>query len=76
MDFGHLFWSRTISVKFELEQVEFGMLISGIPLLEKSQTECNLTFKTCGLSMKTKVIYQLIVKVVTPRENRIQTHAS
>ena len=38
------------------------MLISGIPLPEKSEKECNLTFKTCGLSLKTKVIYQLIVK--------------
>ena len=32
-----------ISVLFELEQVEFGMLISGMPLLEKSQKECSLS---------------------------------
>ena len=32
-----------ISVPFELEQVEFGMLIPGIPLPEKSQKECGLS---------------------------------
>ena len=31
-----------ISVPFELEQVEFGMLIPSIPLPEKSQKECGL----------------------------------
>ena len=30
-----------ISLPFELEQVEFGMLISGISLPEKSQKECD-----------------------------------
>ena len=44
-----------ISVPFELEYVEFGMPIPGIPLPEKSQKECSLTFKSCGLSLKTKV---------------------
>ena len=37
-----------ISVPFELEQVEFGMLIPGIPLPEKSQKECGLS-ETSGL---------------------------
>ena len=32
-----------ISVPFELEQVEFGMLIPVIPLPEKFQKECSLT---------------------------------
>ena len=32
-----------ISVLFELEYVEFGMLIPVIPLPEKSQKECSLT---------------------------------
>ena len=31
-----------ISVPFELEEVEFGMLIPGLPLPKKSQKECNL----------------------------------
>ena len=31
-----------ISVPFELEQVELGMLIPSIPLPEKSQKECSL----------------------------------
>ena len=52
------------------------MLIPDILLPQKSQKECSLTFRSCGLSLKTKVIYQLIVQVVTPRENRVQTHAS
>ena len=30
------------SVPFELEQVDFGILIPGIPLPEKSQKECGL----------------------------------
>ena len=37
MDFGILFQNRMISVPFELEKVELGMLISGIPLPEKSK---------------------------------------
>ena len=32
-----------ISVPFELEQVEFGILIPAIPLPEKSQKECGLS---------------------------------
>ena len=43
MDFGHLFRNRMISVPFELEQVEFGMLIPGIPLPEKSKKEHGLS---------------------------------
>ena len=35
-----------ISVPFELEQVEFGILIPGIPLPEKSQKECSLIIFT------------------------------
>ena len=31
-----------ISVPFELEQVEFGILIPGIPYPERSQKECGL----------------------------------
>ena len=33
-----------IFVPFELEEVEFRILIPGIPLLEKSQKECGLAF--------------------------------
>ena len=44
-NFGLLFRNRMISVPFELEQVEFGILIQGIPLPEKSQKECGLI---CG----------------------------
>ena len=33
-----------ISVPFELEYVELGVLIPGIPLPEKSQKECSLSF--------------------------------
>ena len=33
-----------ISVPFELEWVEFGKLIPGIPLPEKSQKLCSLRF--------------------------------
>ena len=33
-----------ISVPFELEYVELGVLIPGIPLPEKSQKECGLRF--------------------------------
>ena len=32
-----------ISVPFELEQLEFGILIPSIPLPEKSQIECGLS---------------------------------
>ena len=32
-----------IFVPFELEYVEFGILIAGIPLPEKSQNECGLS---------------------------------
>ena len=35
-------WFTVISVPFELEQVEFGILISDVPLTEKSQKECGL----------------------------------
>ena len=35
-------WFTVISVPFELEQVEFGILISGVPYTEKSQKECGL----------------------------------
>ena len=44
MDFGLLFRNRVITVPFELEQVEFGILIPGIPIPEKSQKECGLRF--------------------------------
>ena len=44
MDFGLLFRNRRIFVAFELEQVEFGILTPGIPLSEKSQKECGLSF--------------------------------
>ena len=37
IDVGLLFQNRMISVPFELEQVELGTLIPGIPLPEKSQ---------------------------------------
>ena len=43
----NLFRNRMISVPFELEQVEFGILIPGIPLPEKSQKECGLSIKKC-----------------------------
>ena len=46
MDFGLLFRNRMISVTFELEQAEFGILIPGIPLPEKSQKECDLRNKS------------------------------
>ena len=36
-----------ISVPFELEQVEFGILIPAIPLPEKSQKECGLNLNFC-----------------------------
>ena len=35
MDVRLLFWNKIISVPFELEEVEFGILIPGIPLPEK-----------------------------------------
>ena len=35
-----------LSVPFELEQVEFGILIPAIPLPEKSQNECSITQET------------------------------
>ena len=40
MDFGLLFRNIKISAPFELEKVEFGILVPGIPLPEKSQKEC------------------------------------
>ena len=40
MDFGHSLRSRMISVPFELEEVESGKLIPGIPLPEQSQKKC------------------------------------
>ena len=46
MNFGLLFRNRRISVSFELEQVEFGILIPAIPIPEKSQKECSLSKKT------------------------------
>ena len=39
---GLLFRNGIISIPFELEQVEFGMLIHVIPLPEMSQKECSL----------------------------------
>ena len=45
IDFGGLlFRNRMISVPFELEYVEFEVLVPGIPLPEKSQKECGLSF--------------------------------
>ena len=35
-----------ISVPFELEEIEFGILIPLIPLPEKSQKECSLKLHT------------------------------
>ena len=46
MDFELLFRNRMISVPFEVEYVEFGMLIPGIPLPEKSQKECCLKYQS------------------------------
>ena len=37
-----------VSVPLELEQTEFGILIPGIPLPEKSQKECALNLRTYG----------------------------
>ena len=48
MDFRLLFQNKTISVPFEVEQVEFGMLIPGIPLPEKPQNECGLNLDLLG----------------------------
>ena len=45
MDFG-LFPEQKISVSFELEYAEFGKLIPGIPLPEKSQKEFGLVSAT------------------------------
>ena len=42
MDFGLLFRKTEIFVPFELEQVDFGILISGIPLSETSEKKCDL----------------------------------
>ena len=36
-----------ISVLFELEQMEFGILIPAIPLPEKSQKECGHSLQLC-----------------------------
>ena len=44
-----LFQNRMISVPFELEQAEFGILILGIPLPEKSQKECGLIWLSLDL---------------------------
>ena len=41
-NFGLLFRNGMISVPYELEKVEFGILIPGIPLPEKSQKECGI----------------------------------
>ena len=41
-----------ISVPFELEKVEFGILVPGIPLPEKSQKECSLSVHYSCLSLK------------------------
>ena len=43
-DFGLLLRNRMITVPFELEKVEFRMLIPVIPLPELSQKECSLKF--------------------------------
>ena len=51
MDFGLLLQNRMISVPFELEYVEFGMLTPGIPLPEKSQKECGLSFFRCEIGL-------------------------
>ena len=37
-----------ISVPFELEKVEFGIFIAGIPLPERSQKECGLRLLLVG----------------------------
>ena len=41
-----------ISVPFELEQAEFGILIPGIPLPEKSQKECSVRWCKCSYMLK------------------------
>ena len=60
MDFGPLFLNRMISVQFELEWVEFGMLIPGIPscipLPEKYQKECSLGKQVLYISYKSSKI--------------------
>ena len=43
MGFGLLFRNRIVSVPFEMEQVEVGMLTPVIPLPEKSRKECSLS---------------------------------
>ena len=43
MGFGLLFRKRIVSVPFEMEQVEVGMLTPVFPLPEKSQKECSLS---------------------------------
>ena len=52
MDFELVFRNRLISVPFELEWVEFRILIPDIPLPEKSQKECGLSV---DLKLKTVV---------------------
>ena len=42
MGFGLLFRNRMVSVPFEMEQVEVGMLTLVFPLPEKSQKGCSL----------------------------------
>ena len=46
MDLGLLFRNKMVFVPFELEKMEFGILIPGIPLPEKSQKECGLRNKS------------------------------
>ena len=46
-----------LSVPFELEQVEFGILIPAIPLPEKFEKECSLSQETA----KRKKVNELLV---------------
>ena len=49
LDFGLLFLNRTISVPFELEWGGgggVGMLIPGLPLPEKYQKECGISYSS------------------------------
>ena len=59
MDFGHLSRNEMISVPFELEWVEFGMLIPGIPLPEKFQKECGLNLYGTVTFVYAFVFFQL-----------------
>ena len=52
-----------ISVPFELEQMEFGMLIPGIPLPEKSQKECGLKFLCLFVETKSFAFSDLFINI-------------